>query len=133
MSECLYRLCGNLLFFSGMIFFSITAFMISMGDAVTEGSGNCEPDVFEGKSCSAPHAYSRYYYCYHYNDWQGNANRMVIAVWVMSCTVLAIMFFYGVCKLDRGEKSLRVLKVLLVILLVGWAGLSLGAGIMGVD
>ena len=132
--RCLYRLFGNLILFSGIICFSITAFMISMGRDEEEGFAGCEPDTFEGYSCSGPfHPGGHYYYCFSYSGWQGNANRMLIATWVIGCAILALMFFYGVCKLDRGEKSLSVLKVLLVITMVGWAGLSFGGFIMGID
>ena len=101
-----------------------------MGWGEGDGFVGCEPEFAGPDSCSGLLAPN---YCISYTDWQGNANRMIIATWVMGCAMLATMCCYGVCKLDRGEKSLGVLKVLLGIFIVGWTGLSFGGGITGID
>ena len=57
---------------------------------------------------------------------------MVLTVAIWGFILLALNLLFAVCKLDGATKALNVITVLICIVMVGWFGLSLGAGIVGI-
>ena len=125
---------GNLLLFSGVIILSVIALFISTDQ---DDQQYCVASSSNNYSCNGtlenPH-YGKVVPCAQSNyAWQVNTNNTTYATWIFGCVFFALFFFYGICRLDKSEKSVRILKVLIVLTIFGWIVLSICAGVMGIE
>ena len=57
---------------------------------------------------------------------------MILAIAIWGFIMTALIFLYGVCKLDNAPKAPNVIAMIICVAMVGWFGLSLGSGIIAV-
>ena len=58
---------------------------------------------------------------------------MIYTVWITGGLIAVILFLIGLCALDNGVNAVKVLSLILIVVMVGWLGVTLGAFIMGIE